>query len=116
MAETGNVHPLRQHLIEQFSGRAVKTVEVPGWPEPVYFKVPNLSTLKQTMADAKGDPVEMQARVVVACAEDGKGVKIWPNKIDYTEVMTRIDPGIVARIANAIMAEAKLDVAAAEGN
>mgnify|MGYP001054892153 CR=1 FL=1 len=71
--------------------------------------------LKQVMADAKGDPIEMQARIVVACAMNEKGERIW-QRLDYSELMREYDPAIVARIANLIMAEAKLDVPASEGN
>jgi len=91
-----------------FAERGTGKVEVPEWEATIYYKTPNLATLKAVFAEAQGDNIEAQARVVVACAMDDAGAKIW-SKAEYRDLMTSVDPSIVARIANAILAEAKLD-------
>lgn len=108
-------HPIRDKAKAHFASRGTRSIDVPEWECTIHYRVPNLQTLKTVMADGKNDPVEMQARIVAAVATDEKGDRIW-GKLDYKELMVETDPGVVARIANAIMSEAKLDVPAAEGN
>jgi hypothetical protein len=104
---------IRQQIKERakahFASRSVGKVEVPEWDCAIFYKTPNLATLKAVMAEAQGDAIEAQARIVVACATDDAGERIW-SKPEYRDLMTSVDPGIVARIANAILAEANLDM------
>lgn len=99
---------LKDRAKAHFAGRDRGRVDVPEWEAVIWYKTPNLATLKAVMAEAMGDTIEAQARIVVACATDDAGERIW-SKAEYKDLMTSVDPGIVARIANAIMADAKLD-------
>lgn len=93
---------IKERAKAQFLARATESVEVPQWGTRIYFKTPNLSTIKSVMADAKGDNIEAQARIVVACATDEHGERIW-NKTEYKDLMTEYDPAAVALVASAIM-------------
>lgn len=101
-------HALKERAKAHWTARGTKSIEVPEWQATVFYRTPNLSTLKEVMSDSKGDAIEAQARVVVACCTDEDGQKIW-SKPEYLDLMKSTDPGIVARLANAIMAEANLD-------
>jgi hypothetical protein len=92
-----------------FTARTGGKIEIPEWDCTIYFKTPNLATLKAVWADAQGDNIEAQARIVVACATDESGEKIW-SKPEYRDLMTTVDPNIVARIGNAIMGGSNLDL------
>lgn len=98
---------IRQQIKERakshWAERGTGSVEVPEWETTIFFKSPNLATLKDAMSEAKGDPIEAQARIVVACAVDSEGQKIWA-KAEYRDLMIGYDPSVVARIGNAIMA------------
>ena len=87
--------------------RATHCVEVPEWSGKIHYKTPNLATLKSVMAESKGDPIEFSARIVVACAMDENGEKIW-SKAEYLDLMKAVDPAVVNRIGNAIVSEAKI--------
>jgi hypothetical protein len=91
-----------------FADRGMQNVDVPEWHGKIFYKTPNLAVLKRVMADSKGDAIEAQARIVVACATDENGEKIWSSP-EYQDLMKSVDPGVVARIANAIMANVNLD-------
>lgn len=107
---------LRDRAKAHFAAHGQKSIDVPEWGGRIWYRVPNLSTIKDVHSAANGDAIEMQARLVVALATTENGERIWPNKAEYRELMIECDPGVVARIANAMMADAKLDVPAAEGN
>lgn len=102
---------IRERAKSHFAGRQTGKIEVPEWEATIFYKTPNLATLKAAFAEAQGDTIEAQARIVVACATDDTGERIW-SKADYRDLMTSVDPAVVARIANAIMADAKLDSSA----
>lgn len=91
-----------------FADRGRQSIDVPEWGGVIFYKTPNLAILKRVMADAKGDAIEAQARIVVACATDENGEKIWQTP-EYQDLMKAMDPGVVARIANAIMKDVSLD-------
>jgi hypothetical protein len=102
-----NAAQLKEKAKAQFLARATDSIEVPQWGATIYFKTPNLTTIKSAMADAKGDNIEAQARIVVACATDENGDRIW-SKAEYKDLMIEYDPGAVAMIAGAIMKNVSL--------
>lgn len=102
---------IKERARAQFVNRETHKIEVPEWGATIFYKTPNLATLKLVNAESQGDPIEMQARLVVACSTDDTGERIW-NRVEYKDLMTAADPGVVARIANAIMAAANLDASA----
>ena len=109
---------IKDKLKAHYAERARHELYIPEADETVYFKTPNLATLKQVTADSKGNPIEMQARLVVSCCTDANGEKIW-KPIEYADLMREYDPAVVARIANTITEKANLteeSVKAAEGN
>lgn len=91
---------------KQFATRALQSVEVPQWGGKVFYRTPNLSTIKAANAEAQGDSFEFNARIVVACGLDEDGKPIW-NKAEYKDLMVEYDPAAVVFVANAIMADAK---------
>ena len=102
---------IKERAKAHFAERKIGTIEIPEWDSKIFYKAPNLATLKAAMSEAQGDTIEAQARIVVACATDDAGERIW-SKAEYRDLMTSVDPGLVARIANAIMAASKLDMRA----
>lgn len=88
----------------QWADRSRGQVDVPEWETTIYFKTPNLAMLKDVSNDSGRDPIESQARLVVACATDVNGERIW-NKAEWHDLMTAYDPSIVSRIASAIMSK-----------
>lgn len=100
---------IKERAKQHFASRSIGKIEIPEWEATIFYKTPNLATLKSVMAEAQGDNIEAQARIVVACATDEAGEKIWA-KLEYKDLMTSVDPGVVARIATAIMAAANLDM------
>jgi hypothetical protein len=98
-----------------WAARPVCQVEAPEWGITVYFKTPNGMQLAKVNRESKGEPIEAAARLVAECAMDGNGQKLF-KPLDYKDLLIRCDPAVVSRIANAIMAEAKLDAAKAEKN
>lgn len=107
--------------IAHFDARAQQSVAVPEWAEKpgqdflVYFKSPNPATLSRVQTESKGDAVQMMARLVCHCATDESGKKLFAP-LDHKEMMLRVDPAVLTRVANAIMAEARLDPEGAEKN
>lgn len=93
---------LKERIRTQFLSRPMESVDVPQWGTRVFFKSPNLSTIKSAVADSKGDSFEMNARIVVACALDENGQHIW-SKVEYRDMMTEYDPAVIVMIAKAIM-------------
>lgn len=98
---------------ESFVGRETRSIFIPEWGATIYFKKPNLATFKAAMVESNREPLEMQARMVVACATDAEGKKIW-NSAEYVDLMTSYDPDVVSRIADAIMNGTKLATTAQE--
>lgn len=103
-----NRQQIKERLKTHFASRETGRIEVPECGATIFYRTPNLATLKAAFADSQGDTIEAQARIVVACALDDAGEKIW-SKVEYRDLMSSVDPAIVARIANAIMSDAKLD-------
>jgi hypothetical protein len=99
---------IKERARAQFANRETHKIEVPEWGATIFYKTPNLATMKQVTSESQGDPFEMQARLVVACATDDTGERIW-SKAEYKDLMMAVDPAVVARIANQIMADANLD-------
>lgn len=99
---------IKEKAKAHFAARATHEIEIPEWGETVYYKTPNMQAYKVILAESNGNAIEMQARLVVQCATDANGQRIW-QKQEYSDLMREYDPGIIARIANEIMAEAKLD-------
>lgn len=104
---------IKERAKSQFLNRATDSLDIPQWGAKVYFKTPNLSTIKSVMADSKGDNIEAQARIVVACATDENGERIW-SKAEYKDLMIEYDPAVVAMIAAAIMKGISLEVTPAQ--
>lgn len=101
--------------IAHFEGRPTHQVDVPEWGGTIYFKTPNSMTLSKVNRAAKGDPIEMGARLVAECAMNDKGNRVF-GSLDYKELMIKADPAVLGRVVEAIMTEARLDVPAAEKN
>jgi hypothetical protein len=97
-----------ERAIAHFSARARNTVEVPEWGVTVYYSTPNGATLSLVQRESKGDAIEAAARIVAHVAEDEAGKKLF-SRLDYKDLMVKVDPAIVGRIAGAIMDDAKLD-------
>ncbi len=105
---------------EHWASRPVCTIEVPEWgkdgvPLVVHFKTPSAADLSKVVKESKGDPIEQAARLVALKAQDAAGARLFSNA-DVFSLMREVDPAVVSRIAQAIMAEAKIDVEAAEKN
>lgn len=101
-----------------FENRPVHQIEVPEWgdgnaPLTVYFKTPTLADMSRAAKESKGDMIEQAARIVVARATDANGVRLF-QPAEVLTLMKHVDPAVVTRIANAIMAEAKMGDAASE--
>ena len=95
-----------------FENRPVHQIEVPEWgegntPLTVYFKTPNLADMSRAAKESKGDMIEQAARIVVARATDANNVRLFQNA-EVLSLMKHVDPAVVSRIANAIMAEANM--------
>lgn len=108
-----------ERALGHFEARPRFEVDCPEWGAVVFFKVPNLATFAKVQADAK-NAVEMTARLVARCAEHEDGKRMFGD-LDYKDLMTRTDPAVVRRIADAIMARSNLaggdaDVLDAEKN
>lgn len=101
--------------IAQFQNRPVFEIEVPEWGEGetpliVYYKTPNAATLSRINREAKGDPIEIAARLVAERSlVDADGTKMF-KPIDYKTLMVQADPAVFSRIAQKIMKDAKLDL------
>ncbi len=110
-----------QQAVANFDARPRKSVEVPEWssdpkkPVVVYFKTPNAKMLAKAQGEAKGSMVEEAARLVAMCCTDENDKRLFTDA-DYTELMIRTDPRGIARVAGAILADARLDVVQAEKN
>jgi hypothetical protein len=103
-----------------WDSRPSHEMEVAEWgegAEPLIlcFKTPNASTLSKVVRESKGDPIEQAARLVVACATDRNGDRLF-SPADSLALMKHVDPSVVSRIAARIMEEAHLDVGQAEKN
>lgn len=109
-----NIDAFKERAKARFLDRAILSIEVPQWEITVFFKTPNLETIKAAVAASQGDTFESQARLVVACAMDENGEKIWKNKAEYKDLMTSYDPGAVAAVAKAITDGMKLNLSVQE--
>jgi hypothetical protein len=104
-----------------FEARPTQSIEVPEWsddpakPVIAYFKTPNAATLSKVTREAKGDSIEMVARLVAIVVEDGNGKKLF-RPLDYKELLIRTDPAALNRVAAAIMDKAEIDEVEAEKN
>jgi len=98
-----DIEKFRQRAESQFASRAMKSVFIPPWNETIYYKSPNLETIKAASINSKGEPLEMGARIVVACATDENGTRIWPNSAQYKDLMTKYEPDGVSALIKAIM-------------
>lgn len=97
-----NAAQLKEKAKAQFGSRGLQSIVVPQWDATIYYKSPNLSTIKAAYAQSKGDSFEMNARIVVACAMDENENRIW-NGAEYKDLMVEYDPGAVVMVAKAIM-------------
>jgi len=102
-----------ERAIAHFQAKPRNKVEVPEWGVTVFYGTPNGVTLSLVHRDSKGDPVEMAARMVAHIAEDEAGKKLF-SRLDYKDLMVKVDPAVVQRIAEAIMKDARLDGTPAE--
>lgn len=107
-------------LMADFDARPVFDIDVPGWgdkgaPLKVYFKEPSLAIIKKIRADAKGDEIEMGARIVALCALDAQGNKLF-DATDYMHLMRRASGAGVNVISTAIMEKVTPDMPGAEKN
>ncbi len=98
---------IKERAKAQFQSRPIESIDVPQWGTKIYFRSPNLSTIKAAFADSKGDNFEMNARIVVSCALNEAGEHIW-SKVEYRDMMTEYDPGVIITIAKAIMSGVNL--------
>jgi hypothetical protein len=105
---------------EHWDSRQQHCIEVPEWGEAgkllsIYFKTPNLSTMAKVVRESRGDQIEQSVRIVVACATDAEGNRLFQNA-DNLALMKHADPAVVSRIASRIMAEANINIEEAEKN
>jgi hypothetical protein len=100
---------LKDRAKAHWTGRGTRSIDVPEWGATIFYRTPNLAIIKAVMEESKGDTIEAQARIVVACAMDDSDERIW-SKPEYKDLMTSVDPAIVARLATAIMADGSLDL------
>lgn len=103
-----------------WDSRPQHEIEVAEWGEKgaaltVCFRTPNAATLSRVVKESKGDTIEQAARLVVACATDMNGERLF-KPADAVTLMKHVDPGVVTRIAAKIMAEARFDVEESEKN
>lgn len=96
-----------------WADRGTESTHIAEWDATIFFKAPNFATIKAVTAESKGDPIEYAARMVVACAMDEHGEKIW-SKPEYKDLMTMVDPQIILRIFKEIVKDAKLNLSAEE--
>jgi hypothetical protein len=101
-------HQIKERARAKFANRETHKVEVPEWGVTIFYKTPNLATLGMVKSESGENQVEMQARLVVACATDETGERIW-TKAEYLDLMNFVDPGPVMRISTEIMAHFNLD-------
>lgn len=104
-----------------FESRPLLHIDVPEWSEDpaqpvrVYFKTPNSAMLNKITKESNGSSVEEVARLVAYVVTDEKGQKLF-QPLEYKTLMTHTDPVALSRVAAAIMAGARMDVADAEKN
>jgi hypothetical protein len=105
---------LLDRAIAHYEALPQQSVDVPEWaPTPgqefkVFFRVPTAKTMD---AANTGSGMEVSARLVALCALDEKGDRLF-STLDYKELMIKAHPAVIGRIANAIMAHARLDMTA----
>lgn len=110
-----------EQAILAFESRPVKEVAVPEWsadpaqPVVIYFKTPNAKTLAKVQAEAGANAMEQAARLVAIVAMDSAGNRLFTDA-GYTDLMIRTDPRGLMRAYTAILADARIDVTAAEKN
>ena len=111
---------IKERAKAQFAERATVELAIPEWGGSIFYRAPNLHVYKECIAESKGDQVEFNARLVVACAKDANGEPIW-RKAEVVELMREYDPKIITYIASEItktiaLATTPADMAEAEKN
>ena len=105
----------------RFAARPRNRMAMPEWTpdgEPVmevFFKTPNAITLSEIEEASKGNQFEQTARLVVACAEDQEGQKLFAPG-DHKDLLIFTDPVALGRLGRAIMAGASIDAEQAAKN
>jgi len=109
-----------QRAQASWDSRPTHEIAVPEWAEAgkhliIYFKAPNLATLSKVVREAKGDPMDEAARLIVACSLDVEGKRLF-NNADIVTVMNHVDPAVVGRIAAAIKDQTVVNTGETEKN
>ena len=108
-------------IAASFENRSRHYVDVPEWgadpekPFRVWFKTPNAATLSAAEKESEGDKYKFLAIIVGRMAQNENETQMF-NKLDWHDLMTRVSPDGLARVANAILSYSKLDTKAAEKN
>jgi hypothetical protein len=96
-----------------FESKEIKRIEVPEWgengePAIITAEPFTLSDRKSLLKYAREDEVEFYVRLVIMKAMDESGKKIF-DLSDKPILMTKVDPEVIIRLANAISLSASVE-------
>jgi hypothetical protein len=102
---------LIDRVIAHYKGLPREVIEVPEWgddsgPVRIYYTVPTLHEVGRVRREAKGDEIEMAARLIALKAEDESGNKLFQmgdhmkmTRMGHPEVVSRVSAEITKHLA-----------------
>ncbi len=103
-------HPIFQQAVEHFDSRAGIVIEVPEWggpdgPAVLHAEPLNLREKAQIFRGASADDLSVLVDVLILKARDGRGEPVF-SRADKPLMLRRLDPDVVARVAERILSPA----------
>lgn len=107
MAKGKRVNPILERARDHFASLDGQSIEVSEWgdddgPLVVFFDPMTLREKSRLYRMAKNDDMALLAHAVIMKAADGSGNKLFTLE-DKHALMNKVDPNILARIANRII-------------